>query len=169
MPVTLRKNDHCSYCGHRFVQEDPWPRTCAGCRQISYLNPLPIAVVLLPVDDGLLCIRRSIEPFIGHLALPGGFMDVDETWQEAAARELWEETGIRVAAEEMRLFDVLGRSDPYLVLFGLAPHHTSSSLPAYTVTNETSERLVVDEPVELAFPVHTQAMREFFVRKGRPG
>jgi NADH pyrophosphatase NudC (nudix superfamily) len=82
-----RKNSHCSYCGHPFLKTKPWPRDCANCGNTSYLNPLPVSVVLVPVDNGLLFIRRRIEPGKGKLALPGGFINLGETWQEAGVRE----------------------------------------------------------------------------------
>lgn len=163
--MTLRKNAFCSYCGNPFLVDQPWPRACGNCQQITYVNPLPVAVVLLPVDGGLLCIRRSIEPAVGQLGLPGGFMDLGETWEEAAARELWEEAGIRIDANELALFRVFSsRSQPYLLIFGLARPRKESELPPFVVNDEASERLIVRQPVELAFPLHTRAMREFFAR-----
>src|SRR3954453_10021578 len=47
-----RKDAHCSHCGHAFVADAGWPRTCAGCGTVSYRNPTPVAVVIQPVDDG---------------------------------------------------------------------------------------------------------------------
>jgi ADP-ribose pyrophosphatase YjhB (NUDIX family) len=86
-------------------------------------------VVLQPVreDTGrmaLLVIRRAIEPCLGQLALPGGFVDYDEDWREAARRELWEETGIALegGAAALQLFEVLSkRPGNRLVLFAVAP------------------------------------------------
>src|SRR5579884_1067704 len=101
------KNAHCSWCGAAFAAEQPWPRTCLVCTSVSYLNPAPVVALLLPVDDGVLCVRRGIPPAVGQLALPGGFLDVHESWQQGAARELFEETGLRVDAAEVELFDVL--------------------------------------------------------------
>jgi len=68
----VQKNSHCSYCGQPFDVHQRWPRLCASCGSTSVLNPLPVSVGLLPVDDGLLIMRRNIKPQIGRLALPGG-------------------------------------------------------------------------------------------------
>ena len=67
-------------------------------------------VVCLRGDDVLL-IRRGWEPYKGELALPGGYVDRGETSRAAAARELQEETGIRVAAEDLDRLDVYDRPD----------------------------------------------------------
>jgi 8-oxo-dGTP diphosphatase len=58
-------------------------------------------VVLFGEFDGaawVLLIERGWDPFKGHLALPGGHVDAGETAEDAAHRELAEETGIRVGA-----------------------------------------------------------------------
>jgi ADP-ribose pyrophosphatase YjhB (NUDIX family) len=158
-----KKNSHCSYCGHRFQEGQPWPRLCGSCGHTSYLNPLPVGVVLLPVDDGLLCIRRTIEPGKGQLALPGGFLDVGETWQQGCARELREETGIRIDPSEVQLFRVYSVAQQgLLLLFGLARPRRATDLPSFLMNDEVSEILVLTGPQELAFPLHTRVVEEFF-------
>ncbi|MYT20282.1 NUDIX domain-containing protein [Streptomyces sp. SID7760] len=67
-------------------------------------------VVCLRGDD-VLVIRRGWEPHKDELALPGGHVDRGETSRFAAARELEEETGIRVAAEGLDRLDVYDRPD----------------------------------------------------------
>ncbi|MCS6808710.1 MAG: NUDIX domain-containing protein [Bacteroidota bacterium] len=60
----------------------------------------------------ILCIQRSIEPFRGQWALPGGFLRLHETLDQAAARELHEETGLEsVYIEQLYTFSALDR-DP---------------------------------------------------------
>src|ERR1700759_3742561 len=94
---------HCTFCGARFPRGQPWPRRCAACGETSYLNPKPVAVALQPVGSGLLTVRRGIPPAVKQLALPGGYIDVGETWQAAATRELREETGLKTDPASVRL------------------------------------------------------------------
>ncbi|MET7338728.1 NUDIX domain-containing protein [Nonomuraea sp. NPDC005650] len=156
------RNSHCSYCGTPYLPDQDWPRTCTACGNTSYLNPLPVAVMVLPVDESLLVIRRDIEPHRGGLALPGGFIDMGESWQRAAARELREETGIAVEAGDVRLFDVLSAPDGTVLIFALGPRTSSADLPPVTATAETTEWLLIDRPQELAFPLHTRIVTKYF-------
>lgn len=159
------RNAHCSYCGHPFELAQPWPRQCAACQQTSYVNPLPVAVLLVPVDDGLLVVRRSIEPRKGLLALPGGFIGLGETWQEAGAREVWEEAGVQVDPGEVQDFCALSAPEGMLLVFGLAAPRTSAKMPPFEPNDEASERLVLSAATELAFPLHTEAMRRYFAQR----
>lgn len=55
---------------------------------------LSVDCIVFDRDDRLLLIKRGNAPFKGRYALPGGFVDIGETVEAAALRELKEETGI---------------------------------------------------------------------------
>jgi ADP-ribose pyrophosphatase YjhB (NUDIX family) len=158
----FKKNAHCSYCGSAFEADQPWPRRCAACGNTSYMNPTPVAVVLLPVDGGLLMVRRSIPPHVGKLALPGGYINLGETWQEAGARELLEETGISIDPQELRDVRVLSAPEGMVLIFCLARPRSLAELPSFQLTAEVSECIVGGPAEEIAFELHRQVAQEFF-------
>lgn len=162
----FEKNSCCSYCGTRFPTAEPWPKVCRVCGNSSYLNPIPVVVLLVPVDDGLVVARRNIEPQKGTLVLPGGYVDLGETWQEGAERELYEETGIKVAVSEISLYDVRNGLDNTLVIIGLAEKQPRSCLKPFS-SCETQEIGLITEPIELGFPLHNLMVQRYFTEAGK--
>lgn len=79
---------------------------CPSCGFVHYQNPLNVVGCIPVTDDGriLLC-KRNIEPRWGKWTLPAGFMELDETTSEGAAREMDEEAGAQIAMG--RLFSVI--------------------------------------------------------------
>ncbi|BCR03323.1 NUDIX hydrolase [Desulfuromonas versatilis] len=161
------RNSHCSFCGAAFAPAAPWPRQCRACGNISYLNPLPVVVVLVPVGTGLVAIRRDIEPSKGTLTLPGGYLEIGESWQEGGKRELREETGIDLGAAPLRLYEVMNGLDGTLVIFGLAEALPELALRPFRCA-ETREVVRIEGPVELGFPLHTEVVRRYFAEGGQP-
>lgn len=78
-------------------------RVCPSCETVVWQNPVPAAGVAVVREDGVLCTRRDVDPYRDCWALPGGHMEADETPAAAAARELREEVGLRVAPGDLRL------------------------------------------------------------------
>ena len=159
------KNSHCSFCGTGFPSGSGWPRECAACGNKSYLNPLPVVVVLVPAGGGVVGIRRNIEPQKGTVTLPGGFLDLGESWQQGGRREVLEETGMEIGGE-LQLYDVMNGLDDTLVIFGLAPPQEASALRPFS-SDETQEVLLIDRPVELGFAMHTQVVARYFRERDR--
>ena len=82
----------------------------------KYPHPSVTADCVIFGFDGttikVLLIQRGIEPFKGKWAFPGGFMNIDETVEECAKRELEEETGLKnVSVEQFYTFSDVNR-DP---------------------------------------------------------
>lgn len=68
-----------------FVYDYPRPAVTADC-----------VVIAKEIEPKVLLIRRGNEPFKGQWAFPGGFMNMEETTEQCAVRELEEETGLKV-------------------------------------------------------------------------
>lgn len=69
-------------------------------KKFCYPYPRPavtvdVVIVTREPRPRVLLIRRKHEPYTGHWAIPGGFVDMDEPLEDAARRELQEETGVR--------------------------------------------------------------------------
>ena len=157
---------HCAYCGTLFPLGNTWPKTCSGCGKITWRNPLPVAVLLVPVDIGggklrLVGIRRQNTVQSGHISPPGGFVTLGETWQEAAARETKEETNIAVDPRLISPFDVRSTPDGVILIFGTIPCITRGDLPVFVPNHEASERVLISKSTRLAFPIHTAVVRNY--------
>ena len=76
----LQKHDYMSY-----TYDYPRPAVTADC-----------VVITMEKEPKVLLIQRGNEPFKGQWAFPGGFMNMDETTEQCAVRELEEETGLKV-------------------------------------------------------------------------
>jgi ADP-ribose pyrophosphatase YjhB (NUDIX family) len=176
------KDAYCSHCGTAFELPQRYPRKCSNqtCKEETWSNPLPVAVILVPIlrrgsREGLLMIRRGIEPGVGKLALVGGFIEAHESWQVAAARELQEETGISVPAASIRPQSFVStepRPDRILLFCTSSPVE-ASSLRRFAPTEETTERGIVYGPKGLeellAFPLHMLAAKQYFSSRGAQG
>lgn len=100
---------HCPLCGTALVAglvEGRERLRCPRCPFVHFLNPASAAAGVVSDGTGrVLLIRRAIEPARGDWALPAGYQEIDEHPRETVQREVREETGLEVVAEE--LFDLV--------------------------------------------------------------
>ncbi len=87
---------------------------CPFCNQQTKTprNPVPTVDIIIEVAGGIVLIERKNEPF--GWALPGGFADYGESFEQAAVREAREETGLDIELiEQLHTYSTPGR-DPRL-------------------------------------------------------
>lgn len=124
----------------------------------EYPRPaLTVDAVVFGLDETdlkVLLIQRDLEPFAGRWALPGGFVHVDESLEDAVRRELQEETGLKnVFLEQLYTFGDV-RRDPrerivsvaYYALVKLSDHRVQAATDA-----RSAAWFSVDDVPKLAF------------------
>ena len=88
----------CPRCGIDHADPGVIPFHCSGCGLTKFFGPVAAVGGLIVNDDRqLLLVRRAREPGKGKWGLPGGFVDRDETIEQALAREVLEETNLVVS------------------------------------------------------------------------
>lgn len=102
MTHPLDKFKYCPKCGStHFEIKNERAKQCADCEFEYYFNSSAATVAVIENREGqILVARRGKEPSFGTYDLPGGFVDFNETAEEAMAREVLEETGLRVPSLE---------------------------------------------------------------------
>lgn len=98
MEHPLSQFKYCPKCGsEHFNIHNEKSKQCTNCGFVYYFNPssATVALILNKKNELLVC-RRAKDPAKGTLDLPGGFIDMDETAEEGVAREVLEETGLKV-------------------------------------------------------------------------
>lgn len=129
-----------------YTYEWPRPKVTVDCVIFGYSA----------ADDQLaiLLIERKEGVFVGQWALPGGFVQIDETLDDAAARELAEETGVSdVYLEQLYTFGAIDR-DPRARTITVAYYALLPSLKHDPVADTDAARaqwFSIDELPELAF------------------
>ena len=160
----------CSRCGStlRFglvEGEDRERLACADCGHIVYVNPRLVVTVLPITDTGeIVLIRRGIDPGKGWWAQPGGFLEVDETVNQAAIRETWEETGLLV--EPGQIVGLYTRLEAAVVTLAFEARIVGGS--AAPTLEATEIRAFAPEEIPwsgIAFSTTTWALRDWLDRR----
>lgn len=158
---------YCSTCGsatHRIIPEgDSRVRdvcTSPTCELVHYENPKIVTGTLTLWQGKILLCRRAIEPRKGYWTLPAGFMELNETCEQGAVRETWEEATAKVNVRSLlAVLDVPHASQVHLFYLADLLDGTYS---AGTESLEVDLFLPADIPwSELAFKTVTQTLQHY--------
>ncbi|GAB5445028.1 MAG: hypothetical protein Fues2KO_53770 [Fuerstiella sp.] len=142
---------------------------CSECDWIHYENPRIILTGFCIHDGHVLLARRAIPPRYGFWTLPGGFMEVGETMEAGACREVFEETGADVKATSLLATYAVPRIGQvhmvYLADLAEAKFPGGPESLDVQLFPLQQDQLPWDD---LAFPVNEWALRDYLELAGQP-
>ena len=168
MQLTFKFCPLCKYPLRRGRVDDRKRLVCQRCGWVNYENPLPVAACAAINKEGkILLTKRNLEPGKNRWALPGGFVEWDETPEDTCLRELKEETGID--AEITRLIGVyVQRARKYgsLLVIGYMVHVLHENI---SINTELKEAKFVDQRdiPYIPFITHRKIIKEVYKKDKR--
>lgn len=152
----------------------------------QYKNPTPVAVAIIPVEttiqykinEKILVLtihqvvygRRNIEPKLGMLALPGGFVNELERVETSGKREIKEETGLTITEEEFELYRSEITPNNRTLIFGITPTRNINILEELNhnwnndvqIREETQGFVIAGLNIpDAAFPLHQKSIGKY--------
>lgn len=155
---------NCPICALELINVDIGGKlriACANCDFVHWDNPKPVTATVVPMESGIVLVKRACFPYIDDWCLPGGFIEATEHPVEAAIREVQEETGLLVEVD--RLLDACapGRGINVIILFYAAKPASGLLVPG----DDASDVGVFsknDLPENIAFDLHRQIINRWF-------
>jgi ADP-ribose pyrophosphatase len=160
---------HCPRCGKQVKTTGQQPFACDACGYSHYFSPCS-AVAALIVDElgKMLFIVRGRDPGKGKLGLPGGFVDADESAEQALQREVMEELHLLTGSVEYlasfpNQYAYCGVIIPVTDLFFIVEVHDFATMAAQPGEVDGWTFLPVESvsAESLAFDTHQQALQAF--------
>ena len=161
-----REDKYCPSCATAlstkevFGQERP---VCPKCGRIIYYDPKVAVVCVVPRHGKVLMILRATDQGYGLWGLPGGYVDRGEIVEQAAAREVWEETGLKV--ELGKLIGLFSESGNPVIVAVFAANEMGGELVPGPEALDVGFFPVNDLP-ELAFPRDQEVLSKWQSMEG---
>ena len=146
--------------------------TCGSCGSTFYINPATAVAAVIETPDGkIILTRRKNEPRSGYLDLPGGFVDINETAENAIIREIREELGIDVNSPRFFASSPNEYTFNNLVYFtcDLGFICTSDELEKMKPADDVSEAILIEPDDimfnEIGFPSIVKLLKHYIEQK----
>jgi ADP-ribose pyrophosphatase YjhB (NUDIX family)/N-acetylglutamate synthase-like GNAT family acetyltransferase len=159
---------YCPICGHALGEREEGGRirqACDNCGYVHYVNPVPAVGILIEKDGGLVLIRRVNPPHQDRWTLPSGFIEADESAEEAAAREAEEETGLKVDIIELAGVNSFPEGPP---MSGIMVFFRARPVGGELKGGDDASEAKVFEPSEIPlipFRTHREAVAQWLERQ----
>lgn len=150
-----------------------------GGKLSPFNSPSPVCVGVIPVtgpngEVGFLGVRRAIPPFIGEVALAGGFQNTNEDPVTGVVREVLEETGISIDPSTIEIAGIpkMAHNNNLLMFFKSTEVLSYETLQKaqenlqQNTDGEASELVFVGPNTPLCFPLHQEAVNAAFASRG---
>ena len=155
----------CPLCGGQLANRllkvgDPERLVCTACGYVYYIDPKLAVLALVPYGEGLVMVRRAIEPGYGLWVVPGGFVDMGEKVEDAVVRETLEEASLNVRV--VRLLNVHSYLHSRTVVLSFITEYLSGELAAGD--EELEARVFSREEIpweQIPFRSTKDALREY--------
>jgi ADP-ribose pyrophosphatase YjhB (NUDIX family) len=158
----------CPRCAQPAEIAYPRSLSCSHCGYGAYYNPKPVAAAIPTTPQGeIILLRRAFDPGKDLWTFPGGFVDLGESVEEAARREVMEELEIEV--ELGAVLNVYSRPQDRVVLIVYSA--TTTGTPRTTI-EATEVRAFESSELpwgELAFWSTERALNDFLSARPRSG
>ena len=139
---------------------------CNDCGFVHYDNPKVVAGAVVRAGDNILLCRRAIEPRSGYWTLPAGYMELNETVEQAALREAYEEAYARIEIDTLLAVYSIPRISQIQVIYraDLADPDIKPGTESLEVGLFAWDRIPWDE---IAFPSVHWALNHFLEVRDR--
>jgi len=140
---------------------------CGSCGFVHYENPKVVVGAVVAWRDRILLCRRAIPPRRGYWTLPAGYMELNETSMDGAAREAWEEANARIAIDGLLAVYNIPRISQVQLIYRatLLSAEVSPGVESLEVGLFAWDEIPWDE---LAFPSVRWALDHFAETRGDP-
>lgn len=131
---------------------------CVECDRIIYSDPKVAVAAIIPMDGGIVLLKRAIEPQFGKWSFPSGYVDRGEKLERALEREVLEECGLTVKVDWLvGVYSEVGQAVVLVV------YHADVVSGELVAGDETSEAQVftLDEMPDLAFEHDDRIVRNW--------
>ena len=153
----------CPECGDRLRVKELYGRerlACVSCDYVFWINPVPVVGSIVVYNGRIVLVRPRGRP-IGFWTLPAGFMEVNESAEQAAVREIKEETNLDVEIDRVIATYPISREFKPLIYIAFLAKYTGGELMAGDDAEDVTSLLRDDAKSELKGTVGGRAIEQW--------